>query len=211
MLKKSTLVLLSAVCFGTSQGLIAASAPAANTNPSANANTAATSAAASSAAESASASSASPQSIAEKNLNMSQAFLEENKKQPGIKTLASGLQYKIIREGAGTSPEPTDFVTVHYRGTLINGTEFDSSYARNEPATFAVNAVIPGWTEILQLMKPGAKWTVYIPPQLAYGARGAGSKIAPNSALIFDIELLAVKPSLSASSSANGAEPEDND
>lgn len=183
MLKKSTLVLLSAVCFSASQGLFAAQAAAAAP--------------------------ISTQSAAEKNLTMSQAFLEENKKQPGIIALPSGLQYKIIREGAGTAPGPADFVTVNYRGTLINGTEFDSSYARNAPATFAVNAVIPGWTEVLQLMKPGAKWTVYIPPNLGYGERGAGSKIAPNSALIFDIELLAVKQALDESKSQT--DQEDND
>lgn len=131
----------------------------------------------------------------EKNLKSSQTFLEENKKQPNVISLPSGLQYKIVQQGAGESPGPTDFVTVHYRGTLIDGTEFDSSYAHKEPATFAVNAVIPGWTEALQLMKPGAKWTIYLPPNLAYGARGAGSRIGPNAALIFEIELLAVKPS----------------
>ncbi len=207
MLKKTTLVLLSAVCFSTSQGLIAAEATAA----AATASEAASKSAAANPASASSTSAQSAQSIAEKNLNMSHAFLEENKKQPGVTALPSGLQYKIITEGAGNSPGPTDFVTVNYRGKLINGTEFDSSYARNEPATFAVNAVIPGWTEVLQLMKPGAKWTVYIPPKLGYGERGAGGKIAPNAALIFDIELLAVKPSLDEPSSAGGIEQEDND
>lgn len=131
--------------------------------------------------------------IAERNLALGEKFLAENLKKPGIHKLESGLQYKIIHEGKGESPGPTDFVTVNYRGTLINGTEFDSSYARNMPATFAVNAVIPGWTEALQLMKPGAKWTVYIPAHLAYGSRGVGRLIGPNATLIFDIELLSVK------------------
>lgn len=128
------------------------------------------------------------------NLRNSQAFLKENKKKPGINTLPSGLQYKIIREGDGKSPGPNDFVIVHYRGTLIDGTEFDSSYPTKEPATFPMNAVIPGFTEALQLMKPGSQWVIYVPPSLAYGSRGAGKKIGPNSALIFEIELIAVKP-----------------
>ena len=123
--------------------------------------------------------------------NEATTFLEHNKQQPGVITLASGLQYKVIQEGNGVSPGPTDLVTVHYRGRLINGTEFDSSYQRGTPATFAVNAVIAGWTEALQLMKPGAQWTLFIPPELAYGSRGAGHLIGPNEALIFDVELLA--------------------
>jgi len=127
---------------------------------------------------------------------MAEDFLEANKKKAGILTLPSGLQYKIIQEGKGEAPGPTDFVTVNYRGTLVDGTEFDSSYTHQAPATFAVNAVIPGWTEALQLMKPGSKWRVYLPPNLAYGARGAGRAIAPNATLIFDIELLAVKSAL---------------
>ena len=126
-------------------------------------------------------------------LHRGQQFLEENAKKPGIVRLDSGLQYQILEAGSGAPPGASDFVTVHYRGTLIDGTEFDSSYARNSPATFAVNAVIPGWTEALQLMSPGAKWMVYIPSELAYGAQGAGSVIPPNSALIFEIALIAVK------------------
>lgn len=137
--------------------------------------------------------SSSTTAMPEKKIAMDQNFLEENKKQANIKVLPSGLQFKVVREGQGQSPGPTDFVTVHYRGTLVNGTEFDSSYSRNEPATFAVNAVIPGWTEALQLMKPGSKWTIYVPPTLAYGERGAGNKIGPNAVLVFDIELLHVK------------------
>lgn len=148
---------------------------------------------------------------AKKNLEASQAFLEKNKNHPGVTTLPSGLQYKVHNEGNGQSPDAADFVTVHYRGTLIDGTEFDSSYQHNAPATFAVNAVIPGWTEALQLMKPGAKWTLYIPPKLAYGSRGAGKKIGPNAALIFDIELLKVRPSLDENKSANVDDWEDSD
>ena len=132
--------------------------------------------------------------IAQKNLAESKKFLEENKKKSGVVTLPSGLQYKIEKEGTGNPPGPSDFVTVHYRGTLINGTEFDSSHTHGEPATFAVNAVIPGWTEALQLMKPGAKWTLYIPPNLAYGDRSIGRLIGPNSALVFEVQLLSIKP-----------------
>ena len=126
-------------------------------------------------------------------LEQGQQFLEENAKKPGVVRLDNGLEYQILEAGSGTPPGPTDFVTVHYRGTLIDGTEFDSSYARNTPATFAVNGVIPGWTQALQLMSPGAKWMVYIPSSLAYGVNGAGGVIPPNSALIFEIELIAVK------------------
>lgn len=125
-----------------------------------------------------------------------QTFLEENKKREGVVTLPSGLQYKIIKEGSGQAPGPSDIVTVHYRGTLLNGQEFDSSYRRNEPATFPVNGVIAGWQEALKLMKPGAKWILYIPSQLAYGEKGAGQLIPPHSLLIFEVELLSVKPSV---------------
>jgi FKBP-type peptidyl-prolyl cis-trans isomerase FklB len=119
-------------------------------------------------------------------------FLAENKKKDGVITLPSGLQYKIINKGSGDSPKLTDEVSVNYRGTLIDGTEFDSSYRRGKPATFKVNAVISGWTEALQIMKPGSKWQLYIPSSLAYGERGAGRDIGPNAALIFDVELLSV-------------------
>lgn len=132
--------------------------------------------------------------LGEKNKTEGEAFLAENKKKPGVKTTASGLQYKIIEEGKGESPKPTDTVTVHYRGTLVDGTEFDSSHKRGQPVSFPVNGVIPGWTEALQLMKPGAKWQLVIPPQLAYGERGAGQQIGPHAVLIFDVELLSVKP-----------------
>jgi len=134
------------------------------------------------------------QAHAKKNLEAGQVFLEANKKKPGVVALPSGLQYKVITAGTGKQPKITDTVVVHYRGTLINGTEFDSSYKRNEPVTFPVDGVIKGWQEVLPLMKEGAKWEVYIPSELAYGPRGAGEAIGPNEVLIFDIELLSVKP-----------------
>jgi len=136
---------------------------------------------------------------ADKNVTEGKKFLEENKKKPGVKVTASGLQYKVEKEGAGASPKATDTVKVHYRGKLLSGTEFDSSYSRNEPAEFEVNRVIKGWTEALQLMKPGAKYELFIPSDLAYGAGGAGPDIGPNAVLHFDVELLEVKPAKSAS------------
>lgn len=133
------------------------------------------------------------QQLTEKNAQKGEAFLAENKKKEGVIALPSGLQYKILRPGSGRQPGPTDTVTTHYRGTLIDGTEFDSSYARNKPSSFAVNRVIQGWTEALQLMKEGAKWKLFIPSDLAYGKRGAaGGKIGPNETLIFEVELLSV-------------------
>ncbi len=128
--------------------------------------------------------------IAEKNKKEGDAFLEENKKKEGIITLASGLQYKVITEGEGDSPSLADTVTVNYSGKFIDGTEFDSSYKRGQPAVFRVNSVIPGLSEALQLMKPGAKWQVFIPGNLGYGERGAGQTIEPNETLIFEIELI---------------------
>jgi len=130
---------------------------------------------------------------AKKNLEEGEAFLAENKKKEGVITRPSGLQYKVLQEGKGKQPKPTDTVEVHYRGTLLNGTEFDSSYKRNQTATFPVNGVIPGWQEVLPLMKEGAKWQVWVPANLAYGERGAGRTIGPNETLVFEIELLAVK------------------
>ena len=110
-----------------------------------------------------------------------------------MKTLPSGLQYKVIKEGDGKTPTLTDTVSTHYRGTLLDGSEFDSSYKRNKPAEFPVSGVIKGWTEALQLMKEGSKWTLYVPPKLAYGERGFPPVIGPNETLIFEIELLKVR------------------
>jgi len=129
-----------------------------------------------------------------KNLAEGKAFLAENAKKTGVTTLASGLQYQVLSEGEGTPPAASDTVTVHYRGTLIDGSEFDSSYRRGQPATFPLDRVIPGWTEGLQLMRPGAKYQLFVPSELAYGERGGGSKIGPNSTLVFEVELLSVKP-----------------
>lgn len=125
------------------------------------------------------------------NAEAGKAYLEENGKRPEVKTTPSGLQYEVIEEGSGESPLPTDQVEVHYTGRLIDGTVFDSSVDRGMPATFGVTQVIPGWVEALQMMKPGAKWRLHIPSNLAYGAQGAGP-IGPNSTLIFDVELLKV-------------------
>lgn len=131
--------------------------------------------------------------LAEKNKEEGEAFLFENKKKEGVKTLLSGLQYKVIKEGTGKTPKADDTVVTNYRGTLTDGTEFDSSYKRGQPATFPVKGVIAGWTEALQLMKEGSKWELFIPSNLAYGERGAGNVIGPNAALIFEIELISVK------------------
>jgi len=119
-------------------------------------------------------------------------FLAENAKKEGVKTTASGLQYKIIKSGTGESPKPTDTVKVHYHGTLIDGTVFDSSVQRGQPVTFPVERVIPGWVEALQLMKVGDKWQLFIPAKLAYGDRSPGPAIPPNSVLIFEVELLGI-------------------
>lgn len=130
---------------------------------------------------------------AEVNQKASEAFLAKNKKEKGVQVTKSGLQYRIITEGKGAKPTLADTVTTHYRGRLIDGTEFDSSYSRNEPATFPVEGVIPGWTEALQIMPVGSKWELFIPADLAYGDQGAGNRIGPNQALIFDIELLSIE------------------
>jgi FKBP-type peptidyl-prolyl cis-trans isomerase FklB len=122
-----------------------------------------------------------------------EAFLAENKKKEGVKTLPSGLQYKVIKAGTGKKPKLNENVTVHYRGTLIDGAEFDSSYRRGQPASFPVSGVIPGWTEALQLMEEGAKWQLFVPSNLAYGERGTGGIIGPNATLIFEIELISVQ------------------
>jgi FKBP-type peptidyl-prolyl cis-trans isomerase FklB len=131
--------------------------------------------------------------LADKNKKEGEAFLAENKEKEGVITLPSGLQYKIIKEGTDEMPKLEDTVTVNYRGTLIDGTEFDSSYRRGQPATFSVKGVIAGWSEALQLMKVGSKWQLFVPSNLAYGERGAGPDIGPNATLIFDIELLSIK------------------
>ncbi|MBR5241105.1 MAG: FKBP-type peptidyl-prolyl cis-trans isomerase [Muribaculaceae bacterium] len=127
-----------------------------------------------------------------KNLEEGQKFLAENGKREGVVTLPSGLQYEVITEGTGKKPSATDTVSCHYHGTLIDGTVFDSSVLRNQPAEFPVNGVIKGWVEALQLMSEGAKWKLFIPSNLAYGERGAGQSIEPNSTLIFEVELLKV-------------------
>jgi FKBP-type peptidyl-prolyl cis-trans isomerase FklB len=129
---------------------------------------------------------------AKANTKAGSDYLAANAKRAGVKTTASGLQYKVVKSGTGKTPGPTDTVKVHYRGTLISGAVFDSSIDRGEPVSFQVNGVIAGWTEVLQLMKEGDEWEVYIPSDLAYGASGAGDKIQPNSVLVFDIRLLTV-------------------
>ncbi|MDP2682109.1 MAG: FKBP-type peptidyl-prolyl cis-trans isomerase [Deltaproteobacteria bacterium] len=131
--------------------------------------------------------------LAETNKKEGEAFLAANKGKEGVKTTSSGLQYKIIKDGNGQTPKATDTVTVNYSGTLIDGTEFDSSYKRGEPASFPLNGVIPGWTEALQMMKVGSKWQLFLPTAIAYGERGQGRVIGPNAALIFEVELLSVK------------------
>lgn len=126
----------------------------------------------------------------EENLKTGQEYLAKNAERPEVKTTDSGLQYEILTEGTGAKPAATDKVTVHYHGTLIDGKVFDSSVDRGQPATFPVNGVIPGWVEALQLMPVGSKWRLFIPSDLAYGARGAGGDIGPNATLIFDVELI---------------------
>jgi len=129
----------------------------------------------------------------EKNVKEGETFLEANKNKEGVVTLPSGLQYKIIKSGDGPKPAKDQKVMCHYRGTLIDGTEFDSSYKRGEPAEFGVGEVIKGWTEALQLMPVGSKWQLFIPANLAYGANGAGQTIGPNATLIFEVELISIK------------------
>lgn len=127
------------------------------------------------------------------NVEKGKKFLEENGKKQGVITLPSGLQYMVIKEGTGPKPTAEDKVTTHYHGTLIDGKVFDSSVDRGQPVTFAVNGVIPGWTEALQLMPVGSKWKLFIPSNLAYGERGAGGDIGPNETLIFDVELISIE------------------
>lgn len=130
--------------------------------------------------------------LAEKNLAASEAFMAKNAKAAGVKSLPSGLQYQVLASGTGPQAKADDTVTVNYRGTLTNGKEFDSSYARGQPATFPVKGVIQGWQEILPMMKAGDKWKVFIPPKLAYGESGAGADIGANEVLVFEIELISV-------------------
>jgi FKBP-type peptidyl-prolyl cis-trans isomerase FklB len=133
------------------------------------------------------------------NLAQGEAFLKENAQKPGIQVTASGLQYKVITKGSGPVPKASDTVKVHYRGTLLDGTEFDSSYKRNEPAVFQLNGVIKGWTEALQLMNVGSKYQIFLPSSLAYGEQGAGQVIGPNATLVFEVELLGIeKPAAAA-------------
>jgi FKBP-type peptidyl-prolyl cis-trans isomerase FklB len=134
------------------------------------------------------------QQLADANKKEGDEFLAANKTKEGVVALPSGLQYKVLQEGTGPKPAATDSVTVNYRGTLLNGTEFDSSYKRGQPATFQVGQIIKGWTEALQLMPVGSKWQLFIPPDLAYGSRQAGPTIGPNSTLVFEVELVAIQP-----------------
>jgi FKBP-type peptidyl-prolyl cis-trans isomerase FklB len=145
--------------------------------------------------------------VGDKNKAEGAKFLEENKKKEGVKTTASGLQYKALKDGNGAQPKASDTVTVNYRGTLINGTEFDSSYKRGQPATFPVNGVIKGWTEALQLMKVGSKYQLFIPSDLAYGERSVSPDLAANSTLIFEVELLDAKPAASPAPGAPAKAP----
>ena len=130
--------------------------------------------------------------MSEESKKLGDAFLEQNKSAEGVIVTKSGLQYKVISEGTGKRPKTSDKVTVHYRGRLIDGREFDSSYRRGRPATFPVGGVIRGWVEALQLMQEGAKWELYIPSELAYGKRGGGDLIGPDETLIFEVELIKV-------------------
>ncbi|MEY2486159.1 MAG: FKBP-type peptidyl-prolyl cis-trans isomerase FklB [Verrucomicrobiota bacterium] len=145
--------------------------------------------------------------MATKNSADGEKFLADNKKKEGVKSTASGLQYKSLKEGTGPQPKESDTVTVDYKGTLIDGTEFDSSYKRGQPATFPLNGVIKGWTEGLQLMKVGSKYQFVIPAGLAYGDRAMGPDIAPNSTLIFEVELKGIQPAAAAGGTSPSAPP----
>jgi FKBP-type peptidyl-prolyl cis-trans isomerase FklB len=145
--------------------------------------------------------------VGDQNKTEGTKFLEDNKKKDGVKTTASGLQYKVLKEGTGAQPKKTDTVTVNYRGTLLSGTEFDSSYKRGQPASFPVNGVIPGWTEALQLMKVGSKYQLFVPSSLAYGERAVGPDIGANSTLIFEVELLDAKPAPTPAPAGAGVAP----
>ena len=147
------------------------------------------------------------QQAGEANKKDGEAFLAANKAKEGVVTLPSGLQYKVITTGTGPKPTASDSVVCNYRGTLIDGKEFDSSYKRGQPATFPVSGVIKGWTEALQLMPVGSKWQLFIPSELAYGERGAGQQIGPNSTLIFEVELLSIQPKAAATTPAPATAP----
>jgi FKBP-type peptidyl-prolyl cis-trans isomerase FklB len=148
---------------------------------------------------------------ADSNEKAAKAFFEKNGKEPGVVTTPSGLQYKVLTEGKGPKPDSTSTVTVHYVGTLLDGTEFDSSIKRGQPVSFPVGNVIKGWTEALQLMPVGSKWKLFIPPQLGYGERGAGQQIGPNAALIFEVELISIgepnKPTVPGEVKPNTGKP----
>jgi FKBP-type peptidyl-prolyl cis-trans isomerase FklB len=142
------------------------------------------------------------QVAADANRKEGDAFLAENKTKDGVVTLPSGLQYKIVTEGTGPKPTASDSVVCNYRGTLLNGTEFDSSYKHGEPITIPVGRVIKGWSEALQLMPVGSKWQLFIPPDLAYGPRGAGNDIGPNATIVFEVELISIKPEITSGGTA---------
>ncbi len=145
--------------------------------------------------------------LAVANQAAAEAFLAENSGREGVVVTESGLQYEILEQGDGATPGPDDTVEVHYRGTLVDGTEFDSSYGRGQTVTFGVGQVIPGWTEALQLMTVGSKWKLAIPPELAYGAGGAGQMIGPNSALVFEVELVSIPSQAEATEEGAAEEP----
>ena len=146
---------------------------------------------------------------AEKNKSEGEAFLAANKEKEGVVTLPSGLQYKILNEGSGPKPTAADSVVCNYRGTLVSGTEFDSSYKRGQPATFPVSGVIKGWTEALQLMPVGSKWQLFVPPALGYGERGAGADIGPNATLIFEVELISIQEKKKEEDKSKEEKPEE--
>jgi FKBP-type peptidyl-prolyl cis-trans isomerase len=151
---------------------------------------------------------AATQKAGEINKKAGDDFLAQNKAKEGVVALPDGLQYKILKEGTGPKPSATDSVVCNYRGTLLDGTEFDSSYKRGQPATFPVGGVIKGWTEAVQLMPVGSKWQLFIPAELAYGARGAGQEIGPNATLIFEVELLSIQPKAAAQAPNPQAPPQ---
>jgi FKBP-type peptidyl-prolyl cis-trans isomerase FklB len=148
--------------------------------------------------------------VAQANKKEGDAFLAANKTKEGVVTLPSGLQYKILQQGTGPKPTLNDTVVCNYRGTLIDGKEFDSSYKRGQPETFPVNKIIKGWMEALPLMPVGSKWQLFVPPDLAYGERSAGPDIGPNSTLIFEVELLSIKKPGDAEKIPDNAQPQSN-